>query len=33
MDLMKLADSFRTDPNFDVNVEISYRNPKMSGND
>lgn len=26
MELMKLADSFKKDPNFDVNVEISYRN-------
>lgn len=33
MDLMKLADSFKTDPNFNVNVEISYRNPKLNHSD
>ena len=30
---MKLADSFKTDPNFNVNVEISYRNPKLNHSD
>lgn len=32
MELMKLADSFKTNPEFDVNVEVSYRNPGANRN-
>ena len=32
MDLLKLAHSFKGDPNFDVNVEINYKNDNTSVN-
>jgi hypothetical protein len=30
MDLLKLAHSFKNDPNFNVNVEIHYKNANSS---
>ena len=33
MDLLKLAHSFKGDPNFDVNVEINYKNDNESLHD